>query len=223
MTEWNWNGWWILNWADDPTIKPFGPDPFNSLFAKGIGAAGILHAIMRNGDVTAIATQSMLVGDNWDIHAIFADRKGQMEPYMLPTGQVTMLYSKYHGIDRLGVETVNMAYYEQPYRMGSISPQSRVAYLDVLATRDENTLYLHNINRHFNRTLSVQFDISELEENPAKNGIIHILEGRLTNEAAAGEPRAPGWIKEQTFHIPGSRFEVQLPARTVSVVEVPLE
>ena len=45
------------------------------MFAKGIGAASILHAIMRQGDVVEIANQSMLIGDGWDIHAIYADRK----------------------------------------------------------------------------------------------------------------------------------------------------
>ena len=52
---------------------------------------------------------------------------------------------------------------------------------------------------------------------------MHILEGRLINEPeVAGEPLAPGWIKERALHIPGSRFQVQLPARRVTVVEVPL-
>ena len=130
--------------------------------AKDIGAADILHALIRHGDVVTITTQSMLIGDNWDIHAIYADRIGRIAPYMLPTGQVTMLYSMYHGRDWPEIEVSNMSYYEQPYRMGKITPVSRVGYLDVLATRDSNALYLHTFNRHFSRTLPVQVDISEI-------------------------------------------------------------
>jgi alpha-N-arabinofuranosidase len=222
LTEWNWNGWWARNWRTRSGEPIRERTPLDSLFAKGIGAAGILHAIMRQGDVVEIATQSMLIGDGWDIHAIYADRKGRTPPYMLPTGQTTMLYSKYHGRDRLEIDVSNMAYYKQPYRMGKIHPAAHVAYLDVLATRNENRLYLHTINRHFGHALSVQIDIAALDMQPATNGTLHILEGRLNNKPAAGEPHAPGRIREKKFPIAGSRFQVRLPARTVTVVEVSL-
>ena len=222
VTEWNWNGWGAWNWHTRSGEPIRQRTPLDSLFAKGIGAAGILHAIMRQGDVVEIATQSMLIGDRWDIHAIYADRRGRTPAYMLPTGQVTMLYSKHHGRKRLEVEGFNIPYYNQPYRMGNNHPVSRVAYLDVLATRNEKTLYLHTINRHFSQALFVQFDISALEKQPETNGMLHILEGRLNNEPAAGEPLAPGRIREKAFPISGSQFQVCLPARTVTVVEVPL-
>jgi alpha-N-arabinofuranosidase len=64
VTEWNWNGWW-------ETANP----PFDSLFAKGVGAAGFLHAFIRAGDVISIACQSMTVGCSWDITAIHVDRE----------------------------------------------------------------------------------------------------------------------------------------------------
>jgi hypothetical protein len=182
----------------------------------------MLHAIMRRGNVVEIAAQSMLVGDKWDIHSIYADRNAQNPSYILPTGQVTMLYSTFHGRDRLVVGVVNQAYYAQPYRVGSIGPASQVAYLDILATRDANTLFIHAINRHFDHALSVQFDVSDLARQPESYGVLHILEGRLTNEPAAGEPLAPGWIRDEMFAINGTLFQVQLPARTVTVVEVPL-
>jgi alpha-N-arabinofuranosidase len=223
LTEWNWNGWWAGSWRKRSGEQNQLPTIFDSLFAKGIGAAGILHAIMRQGDVVEIATQSMLIGDGWDIHAIYADRRGRTPAYMLPSGQVTMLYAKHHGRKRLGVEASNMPYYDQPYRMGRNHPASRVASLDVLATRDEKTLYLHTINRHFSQALSVRFDISELGIQPETKGMLYILEGRLNNEPAAGEPLAPGRIIAKAFHISGSQFQVSLPARTVTVVEVALQ
>ena len=133
MTEWNWNGWWGRSIAN--RTEPA------SLFTKGVGAAGILHAIMRQGDVIQIAAQSMLIGDRWGIHAIYCDRDGHTPPYMVPSGQVTMLYSWYHGDKRLKVDLAGVPRYEQPYRMAGNSPADSVAFLDVLATRDDKTLY----------------------------------------------------------------------------------
>jgi hypothetical protein len=57
---------------------------------------------------------------------------------------------------------------------------------------------------------------------PATNGILHFLEGRLNNKPAAGEALPPGRIRDKTFPIAGNRFQVRLPARTVTVIEVPL-
>lgn len=95
MTEWNWNGWWGRSIAH--RTEPA------SLFTKGVGAAGIPHAIMRQGDVVRIGARSMLIGDRWGIHAIYCDRDGRTPPYMVPSGQATMLYSWYHGDKRLKV------------------------------------------------------------------------------------------------------------------------
>jgi alpha-N-arabinofuranosidase len=215
MTEWNWNGWWRLSGGALP--------PLDSLFAKGIGAAGMLHAMMRSADVVRLAAQSMLIGDGWGIHAVYCDRHGRTPPYMIPTGQVTALYSRYHGDQRLEIGLAGMPCYEQPYRLAGIAPSSRVAYLDLVATRSENRLYLHAINRHYDRPLSIQVDVSALKREPAKKGTLHILEGRLDKEPPPGEPPAPGRIREETFPIPGDHFQVTLPNRTVSVVEIPLD
>lgn len=214
MTEWNWNGWW-----GDPAR---GHVALDSLFARGVGAAGILHAIMRQGDVVDLATQSMLIGDGWRIHAIWCDRHGKTPPFMVPSGQVTALYSKYHGGQRLQIDVSNMPHYEQPYRMAGIGPAHQVAYLDVVATRDEDTLYLHVINRHFDETLTGLIDLSALEKRPSGKGILHVLEGRLNNAPQASEGLAPARIREETFDITGDQFPAKFPRRTVTVVEVPL-
>ncbi len=214
MTEWNWNGWW------GPSIA-HRTDP-GSLYAKGVGAAGMLHAIMRQGDVVQLATQSMLIGDRWGIHAIYCDRDGRTPPYMVPSGQVTMLYSWYHGNERLKVDLTGVPRYEQPYRMAGNSPANSVAYLDVLATRNDKTLYVHAINRHFDESLSVQLDVSSLTRQPGPSGKLHTLEGRLKNVAEPGESPQPGRIHDEAFSIGSSRFRVRLPARSVSVIEVPL-
>jgi alpha-L-arabinofuranosidase len=215
MTEWNWNGWWGHSIHDRVAL--------NSLYAKGIGAAGILHAIMRQGDVIHMAAQSMLIGDGWGIHAICCDRHGRFRPYMVPSGQVTMLYCKYHGDQRLAIDMENMPHFEQPYRMAGIRSAGRVAYVDVLATRNDKTLYVHTINRHFHEALSLRLDVSALDAQPQQEGTLHNLEGRLNNAPAPGESRAPGRIRTESIRIQGNPFVVKLPARSVSVVEIPLQ
>jgi alpha-L-arabinofuranosidase len=141
---------------------------------------------------------------------------------MLPSGQVTMLYSKHHGGQRLQVDVANMPCYEQPYRMAGIGPAHQAAYLDLLATRDENRLYLHAINRHFDAALAVQVDLSALGQRPGTQATLHILEGRLSNSPADAEALAPARIREEPWDIPGDVFTVRLPRRSVTVVEVPL-
>lgn len=214
MTEWNWNGWWARLIAD--RTEPA------SLFTKGVGAAGILHAIMRQGDVVQIAAQSMLIGDRWGIHAIRCDRHGRNPPYMVPSGQVTMLYSWHHGSKLLKTDLAGVPRYEQPFRMGGNSPAHGVAMLDVLATRNDKTLYVHAINRHFDQPLSVELDVSALTQRSGPRGMLHTLEGRLKDTPEPGESPAPGRIRDEALDIGGSRFQVRLPARSVSVVEVPL-
>ena len=215
MTEWNWNGWWGEALQRQAAL--------NSPFAKGVGAAGILHAIIRQGDVVEMANQSMLIGDGWGIHAIYCDRRGRTPPYMIASGQVTMLYSHHHGNQRLAIDVENMPRYEQPYRMGGNGPAREVACVDLLATRDEATLYLHAVNRHFHRALTVEVDVAALGVTGERSGRVHTLEGRLTRTPSPGEDLAPGKIGTKTFAIPGRRFEVRLPRRSVNVVEVPLE
>lgn len=214
MTEWNWNGWWGHSIQQRAAL--------NSLYAKGVGAAGILHAIMRQGDVVRMATQSMLIGDGWGIHAIYCDRHGRSRPHMVPSGQVTMLYSKHHGDRRLAIDVENMPYFEQPYRMAGIQPASRVAYVDVLATRNETTLYVHAINRHFRQALTLRIDVSELDGQPNAEGTLHVLEGRLNTAPAARQPLAPGRIRAESVAVEDRQCVARLPARSVTVVEIPL-
>ena len=214
MTEWNWNGWWGQSIAN--RTEPA------SLFTKGVGAAGILHAIIRQADVVQLAAQSMLIGDRWGIHAIYCDRDGRTPPYMVPSGQVTMLYSWYHGSKRLKVDLTGVPRYDQPYRMAGNSPAKNVAFLDVLATRNDKTLFVHAINRHFDDSLSVRLDVSSLTRQPGQKGMLHTLEGRLRNAPDPGESPQPGKIRDEEIQIGSSRFLVRLPARSVSVIEIPL-
>jgi len=214
MTEWNWNGWWGGGAR--------GGARFNSALAKGLGAAGMLHAILRDGDLIALATQSMLIGNSWSIHAIHADPTGRTPPYMMPSGQVTSLYSRHHGPSRLAIDLADVPRYDQPYRLAGIQPAKGAAHVDLLVTRGEKVLFLHAINRHFDRAMRVRVDISAVSARPGRTGTHHVLAGRLKAPPGRVEQPPAAHIRQRELPIGARVFEVKLPARTVNVVEVPL-
>ena len=210
VTEWNWNGRWRLS----------GPRPaLNSSFAKGLGAAGFLHAFMRSADVIDLGCQSMLVGNAWGIHAVWADAEGRIPPYYMPTGQATMFYSKHHGDKLLALESENVPTYEQPYRMGGIRPSRKVAVIDALATADKQRLYFHAINRSFEKAMDVTIEVSAF--GPLEgHAVHHFWKGRLNDAPEPGQPRQIGRITQRDIRFDGKMLKVTLPERSVSCIEI---
>ena len=209
VTEWNWNGWW----------RRSGPGPaLDSSFAKGLGAAGYLHAFMRSADVIELGCQSMLVGNAWGIDAVRADAEGKVPPFYMPTGQVTMLYSKHHGDALLALESRNVPAYEQPYRMGGIRPSQKVAVIDALATADEKRLYFHAINRCFETSLDVTIDVSAFDRLDGR-AVHHLLEGRLNDTPGPDQTRQIGRIRQGDILFDGKALKVTLPERSISCIE----
>ena len=212
MTEWNWNGWWH--------IVEGGPHPpLDSCWAKGIGAAGFLHALMRAGDVIEIGCQSMLVGARWGITAIRSDPTGKIHAYYMPTGQITAFYRRHHGDRLLELHSSGVPTYEQPYQMSGIRPYKRVALIDALATRSDRSIFFHAINRSFNRAIDVEIDLSNFGAISAK-ATHHLIEGRLNDHPREGEPRQVARESSRALTINGSILKVTLPARSVNCVEV---
>jgi alpha-N-arabinofuranosidase len=209
VTEWNWNGWWRLR-GHEPALS--------SSYAKGVGAASYLHAFIRAADVIELGCQSMLVGNSWGIHAICADAEGRIAPYYMPTGQMTMFYSKHHGDELLAVASKNVPTYEQPYQMGGIGPRKKVAYIDALATSDEKHIYFHAINRSFEQSIDVTIDVSAF--NHLNGCAIHyVLEGRLNDVPEPDELRQIGRITQREIYFDGKKLTVTLPHRSVSCIE----
>ncbi len=211
LTEWNWNGWWATRGYK-----------LDSLQARGIGAASFLHAMLRNGDVIRMANQSMLIGQGWPINAIRVDPNDKVPGYMFPSGLVTTMYSQHHGDKLLAVDIKNMPTYEQPYQFAGLGPAKRVATVDVLATRTQDALFVHMVNRRFKDEQEVVIDLKAFTRVGPK-GRLHILEGRINNEAAPGEPLAPAALRSKDFKLPSRRFGLRLGPRTVTFAEIPLK
>jgi len=205
MTEWNWNGWWAAN-KDQAAL--------DSLFAKGIGAASYLHAILRQGDLITLATQSMLVGSCWPIDSIRVDKDNNRPAYMMPSGIVTTLYSQNHGAEMLAVDLSNAEFYHQPYKMGQLGPAEKVAYVDVIATKSTRELTVHMINRRFAGNQTVAIDCSAFKVKPEAVELL-ILDGRLNDEPQPGEPSSPARIRRETISFKGNRLELELPPRAI--------
>ncbi|QLE01966.1 hypothetical protein HX109_10510 [Galbibacter sp. BG1] len=152
MTEWNWNGW------ISGDLKKAGHK--DSKMAQGIGAASYLHAMMRNSDAIKLANQSMLIGNSWGINTIHIDKKTN-KAEIFPTGLATMLYGKNHG-DRVAESQLqNSDYFEQPYKVGTLNPSDKVNFLDAVVSEDDQSIYVHLINRDYKNTRKVQLDLGK--------------------------------------------------------------
>lgn len=148
-TEWNWNGWGFKE-----SVEPFASQHLR--LAQGLGAAGFLHGPMRQGGAIDLATQSVLVGQSWDITAIRVDPSGEKPPYYLPQGLATMFYGLHHGDRLLSVENGPLPERPQPFIVGSWTARPEappaVADIDLLFTADDRRVYVHPIYRNMDQT-----------------------------------------------------------------------
>lgn len=206
-TEWNWNGWGGKG------------VPVDIRHAAALGAAGFLHGLIRDGDRISMATQSMLVGSVWGVTAIRVDPTGRVAPRLFPTGLVTALYARYHGSRRYPLRHEPLPTYDQPYRFpwGDDTPGPTVAFLDAVATGDDRTLYLHLINRDFDEPRRVTVDVSAFHqaETPAVQHLL--LGGNAPDGSTVGLH-----LEDVELTNEGGAISVDLPARSVSVVEIAL-
>lgn len=216
LTEWNWNGWWNTDSVD--------PDNLGSMYIKGIGVAGFLHAMIRaaaDGHL-ALATQSMLVGNSWGITGIRVSPRVEFDPHLLPTGQVTAFYANHHGGDMLKVELAGNEGYEQPYKMNDLKPEKNVAQLDVIATKSKERLFVNILNRSYSEDLAISLDLSGflLKNNQAVHKTLY---GNIDNEdPCSTQPLRYACINEKELQIVDDQLAITQPARTVGILEIQL-
>ena len=211
MTEWNFNGG---GWGD-VNIWNKG---MHSLLAKGLGAAGFLNAFIRAGDTFKIATQSNLLGAGWDIGAIYVDKNGKIPSNYRPTGLMTALYSKYHGSNRLDMSEQNVPTYEQPYSMGGVVANKKVAMIDAVVTASNNAIYFHAINRDLYKSQMIQIDCSAFR-NLKGSAILHYVTGSQTDPMPYGQVEV-AQMHDVPLSFTENKLSVTLPERSVCVVEI---
>lgn len=211
-TEWNWNGWWALG---DQAKRRM---PY-SRQAQGLGAAGWLHAFMRDGDLVKLGCQSMLVGVNWGITSVRIDPDNGQKPHMLPTGMVTALYSNHHGSRRLAVESSGVPSYKQPYRMGDLRPADSVKILDATVTASDSFVYLHVINRSYNDDIPTHVEFSGFESS-ISDGTLYTIREQSADEVKGKTLHSQ--IDTAAVNLRKSNGTVVLPRGSVMIIEFPI-
>ena len=210
-TEWNWNGW------GGKELSEVGG--FDWRHAAAIGCAGFLNGLMRHADVIHIANQSMLVGHSWGIAAIRVDPTGKMPTHYNAQGAATTFYNHHHGDRLLAVRSENVPVVAQPFQVNWPAPRPRVTLLDVVATRGDETVFVHAVNRSFDQDLEADLDLAALAP-PDGKAVQHLLEGTPADRVAERK----GWMTERSRPVAmaGGKVRIAFPRRSVSVVEIPV-
>ncbi|MGF1448961.1 MAG: hypothetical protein ACFB20_06050 [Opitutales bacterium] len=215
VTEWNWNGWWDIEGVSSRSLPS---DPF----AYGLGAAAYLHAFMRQGDVIRVANQSMLVGSNWAISGIRVPKPGDAaQPFMTSTAMAVSLYSRHHGDRFLDTRLEGNTYFAQPYRLQNIRPMERVADLDVVSTRDADTLYVHAINRDPAQARLLLISLEDFLPEVPILAQIYTMREKLPSPASQLDVAEIQSLSLGAL-VQLERIPVLLPAKSVNVIEVKL-
>ncbi|MBF0244251.1 MAG: hypothetical protein HQL31_03125 [Planctomycetes bacterium] len=209
-TEWNSNSW---GQSGAPKLA------LQSSYARGIAAAGDLHALLRAGKLIRIATKSMCVGSRWkNLCSVWVDPKGVIPPHMKPSGSILSFYGQHHGSEMLAIKATEIPRRPQPYLIaGYPAPSSPVALIDVLATRDERRIFVHLINRTFADDLPVRIDLSAFTKL-GEEAQWHLLTGRLNDRPEAGEANEIVSFTQQALAV--KDMKLTLPRRSISIVEI---
>lgn len=213
ITEWNWNAY---------NEKPFAGRPFNAHVPAALGAAGFLHGLLRHAGPIELAVQSMLLGTSWNITAIRADPTGKTPPYWLPQGQVAWLYTRHHGDRVMDSELHQSPVFTRPPQFANWYPEAeKLSVIDAVATADDDTLYLHLINR--SRTDAQPLAVT-LPSDANRRRPTSWQRFSLTGDLLGPVPRgARPSLFEASGVVPAEGpLTLTLPPHSVSVVRLPL-
>ncbi|MGF1451955.1 MAG: hypothetical protein ACFB21_07780 [Opitutales bacterium] len=215
LTEWNWNSWWGDKVEETSDGAPVDPPPFTqSIWAKGMGAVSILHALMRSDFPIRLATQSMLIGNAWSLASIGVAEGGAV---LRPSGAVTALYSRLHGDRRIGWRSEQaLPGYAQPFTVGGLSPSDVVAYLDLVVTVNDEQLFLHALNRHQQQALTLMLETGCWVAETVRTATHYSL-------TESGQPSALVEETQTPLDRKGRRWHIVLPPASISAVALPRE
>lgn len=206
VTEWNWNGWGFGKLDDRISI--------HWALASALGTAGYIHGLMR--DKIAIATQSMLVGRNWDITTVRVPDTAA--PYYYPQGLATKFYTLHHGNRLLDTAVTHGRSYPQTLKIGCARTWRTVNEVDIVATRSNDRLFIHAINRSFDDDHELRLILNDLVV-PAETGMHHLL----TGDPTLPPDRNPVTASSSAFCFSNDKTVLVLPRRSASIFEFPIE
>jgi alpha-N-arabinofuranosidase len=219
MTEWNWNGWGLERHGSTP-------------WARGVGAAGFLHALFRRAEHIHLAHQSMMLGNDWTIAGVRVDPEGRRAPFVVPTAQVTAFYAEHAGARFTPLRLEDVPGRPQPLAMGGIRAAPRIALIDAVATESPDRLVLHFINRDPARALPVEIRLDETRRARLgdASATLHVLSAKRWDAVRSAflSPETSG-IRAETTALAlapdgegGGRLSLSLPAGSVAALVISL-
>jgi len=211
ITEWNWNGWYDKNLLEQNADLVMGE------WAKGVGAATFLLAMIKEAQYIKIAAQSMIVGNSWKITGIDIKPDDPEYLYWRPTARVIGLNSRNHGAHLYRSEIKNSPVFSQPFTLTNIKPAKKVAAIDVVVTGGGDSLFIHLVNRDYTRDISVLVNLEGFN-NTNKTGTLKILHEKnfkLGAPIIAAEKEVPVSRNNKSLSL-------TMPARSVGVIIVQL-
>lgn len=211
-TEWNWNGWGF-----DKYKKSHGFDWHD---AASIGTASMWQALMNQGDVIELATQSLLLGCGWDIAAIkynARDSKNITPIHFGAQGQTSLFYKDHHGDRVCQVTQSNITTRQTTLGITYCKEGSYTKNLEALATRDDQKLYVHVVHREPISSTPIHIDLSDY--SIAQQGIHWALLPNNNDHDSAYR-----FLHEQKSNLPrqGSLLKLQLPPSSIHCFEFQL-
>jgi len=216
-TEWNWNGWGNkLGLRDHPR---------EAAAASALAAASHLHGMIRQGDRFVIGNQSMLVGTDWNIAAIRVDPDGKQAPFLTPSGSATGLYARHHGDRRLAVAVDPMPVTDAVAGLhleawGNTRETGTPGFplLDVVATADDDDVYVHVVHRQYEGARSVAIDLGAAGAGSGSAEVFRIV----PRDDDGGVGTLDAVVREQAAAaVNNGVVNLELPAGSVSIVKVP--
>ena len=114
-----------------------------STWAAGVSYARMFNNFQRHGDVLKIATAADFCGNRWQVNAVMIPTpKSGDRAYLMPVARVMRLYRHHIGRYAVAVKTSN-------------------SELDVVASRTDNTVYLHVVNTNRTRAIRVSAALAD--------------------------------------------------------------
>jgi hypothetical protein len=168
-----------------------------STWATGVAYARLLNTQQRHGDVLKIATAADFCGTRWQVNAVMIPVP-HGHAYLMPVARVMKLYRQH-----IGTHAVEVA--------------RCPADLDIVASRSEETLFLHVVNT--NRTRSA---VAELQlPNAAFAGVTghQIVDDPMTE---VSELNSADVMQITQTKLPSSG-KWSFPAASVTVIEIKLD
>lgn len=170
-----------------------------STWAAGAAYARMFNNYQRHGDLLKIATAADFCGNRWQVNAVMIPTpKSRDKSYLMPVARVMKLYRHHIGQNFVKAETRNKD-------------------LDVVASRTDQTLYLHVVNT--NRLKSVKASIQIVGGSTVREARMFSITEDTTIEVSHLNNDKVMQIDETSLS-PGGTWE--FPAASVCAVEMVL-